>query len=62
VIYALTTEELMQRPDLWEAVHRLRHRIFVEEMGWQDLDRDDGLEIDQFDHEEAVHHIVIRNG
>jgi acyl-homoserine lactone synthase len=62
VLYALTTEELMQRPDLWEAVHRLRHRIFVEEMGWQDLDRDDGLEIDQFDHEEAVHHIVIRNG
>jgi acyl-homoserine lactone synthase len=58
----LTTEELMQRPDLWDAVHRLRHRIFVEEMGWHDLDRADGLEIDQFDHEDAVHHIVIRNG
>lgn len=62
MLYALTTEELMQRPDLWEAVHRLRHRIFVEEMGWNDLQRDDGLEIDQFDHDEAVHHIVIRNG
>lgn len=62
MLYALTTEELMQRPDLWEAVHRLRHRIFVEEMGWEALNRDDGLEIDQFDHDEAVHHIVIRNG
>ena len=62
MLYALTTEELMQRPDLWEAVHRLRHRIFVEEMGWRDIDRGDGLEIDQFDHEEAVHHVVIRNG
>ncbi len=62
MLYALTTEELLQRPDLWEAVHRLRHQIFVEEMGWSDLDRDDGLEIDQFDHEEAVHHLVIRNG
>jgi acyl-homoserine lactone synthase len=62
VLYALTTEELMQRPDLWESVHRLRHRIFVEEMGWEALNREDGLEIDQFDHEEAVHHIVIRNG
>ncbi len=31
-------------------------------MGWEDLHRDDGLEIDQFDHDEAVHHIVIRNG
>ena len=62
MLYALTTEELMQRPDLWEAVHRLRHSIFVEEMGWEDLHRTDGLEIDQFDHDEAVHHLVIRNG
>ncbi|MBX3583624.1 MAG: GNAT family N-acetyltransferase [Rhizobiaceae bacterium] len=62
MLYALTTEELMDRPDLWEAVHRLRHSIFVQEMGWSDLYRDDGLEIDQFDHDEAVHHIVIRNG
>lgn len=62
MLYALTTDELMQRPDLWEEVHRLRHRIFVEEMGWEDLHRDDGLEIDQFDHDEAVHHIVIRDG
>lgn len=62
MLYALTTAELMQRPDLWEAVYRLRHRIFVEEMGWEDLNRADGLEIDQFDHDEAVHHIVIRDG
>ncbi len=62
MLYALTTEELMRRPDLWEAVHRLRHSIFVEEMGWEDIARHDGLEIDQFDHEEAVHHIVIRDG
>lgn len=62
MLYALTTEELKQRADLWEAVHRLRHNIFVEEMGWKDLDREDGLEIDQFDHEEAVHHLAIRDG
>ena len=36
--------------------------IFVEEMGWSDLHRDDGLEIDQFDHDEAVHQVVIRDG
>ena len=29
-------------------------------MGWTDLRRPDGLEIDQFDHDEAVHQIVIR--
>jgi len=52
----------MERPDLWEAVHRLRYKIFVEEMGWSDLARPDRLEIDQFDHDEAEHHLVIRNG
>lgn len=62
MIYALTTEELMGQPDLWEAVHRLRHKVFVEEMGWDDLKRADGFEIDQFDHEQAVHHLAIRNG
>lgn len=62
MIYALTTEELMGQPDLWEAVHRLRHKVFVEEMGWDDLKRPDGFEIDQFDHEQAVHHLAIRNG
>lgn len=61
MLYALTTQQLMERPRLWEAVHRLRHRIFVEEMGWEDIRRPDGLEIDQFDHEDAVHHLVIRN-
>ncbi|MBO6717659.1 MAG: GNAT family N-acetyltransferase [Rhizobiaceae bacterium] len=62
MLYALSTSELMDRPDLWQAVHSLRHSIFVDEMGWEDLRREDGLELDQFDHEEATHHLVIRNG
>ena len=62
MLYALSTSELMDRPDLWRAVHSLRHEIFVEEMGWEDLRRPDRLEIDQFDHEEAIHHIVMRDG
>jgi acyl-homoserine lactone synthase len=62
MLYALSTSELMDRPELWRAVHSLRHDIFVEEMGWEDLRRDDRLEIDQFDHDEAIHHIVMRDG
>ncbi|TGW07720.1 GNAT family N-acetyltransferase, partial [Mesorhizobium sp. M2D.F.Ca.ET.145.01.1.1] len=60
MLFCLSTKELMERPDLWEAVHRLRYQIFVEEMGWEDLRRPDGFEVDQFDHDEAVHQIVIR--
>jgi acyl-homoserine lactone synthase len=62
MLYALSTSQLMDRPELWHAVHSLRHHIFVDEMGWEDLRRPDELEIDQFDHDEAVHHLVMRNG
>lgn len=62
MFHALTTAELMERPHLWGAVHKLRYQIFVEEMGWDDLARPDRMEVDQFDHDEAVHHIVLRNG
>ncbi|MVA98533.1 GNAT family N-acetyltransferase [Nitratireductor sp. CAU 1489] len=62
MIYALTTNELAARPDLWDEVRRLRHKIFVEEMGWDDLRSPDSRESDQFDHDEAVHHLCMRNG
>ncbi|PSM17270.1 acyl-homoserine-lactone synthase [Nitratireductor sp. StC3] len=62
MIYALTTNELADRSDLWDEVRRLRHKIFVEEMGWDDLRSPDSLESDQFDHDEAVHHLCMRNG
>jgi acyl-homoserine lactone synthase len=40
----------------------LRHRVFVEEKGWQALKRPDGRETDQFDDEHAVHMLYIEAG
>lgn len=37
-----------------EKAYRLRHQVFVEEMGWRDLHRDDGLERDRYDTDDAV--------
>ena len=62
MILALTTSRLMECPSLWDAVYRLRYQIFVEEMGWDDLRRSDELEIDQFDHDEAIHMLCMRDG
>lgn len=62
MLYAMTTAELWNKPALWEAVQRLRHEVFVEEMGWRELAQPDRLESDQFDHEEAIHQIVLREG
>jgi acyl-homoserine lactone synthase len=45
-----------------ELAYRLRHRVFVDEMKWTDLAKDDGREIDQFDNEHAVHMLHIEDG
>src|SRR5688572_1881616 len=54
------TADLFQT-ELREAF-RLRHRVFVEEKGWGDLRRDDGLETDRFDDEHAVHMLYVEDG
>lgn len=41
---------------------RLRHRVFVEEKGWNGLRRADARDVDQFDTPATVHHIAIVNG
>lgn len=41
------------------AMHRGRHRVFVEELGWSDLWSSSGLERDAFDDQHAVYLIAI---
>ncbi|TAK48959.1 MAG: GNAT family N-acetyltransferase [Xanthobacteraceae bacterium] len=43
---------------LLDEAFRHRHQIFVEEKGWNDLRREDGREIDQFDTPATVHFIA----
>lgn len=62
MLYSMTTAQLLDLPELWKAVRRLRHEVFVEELGWSALAQPDRMEADQFDHEEAVHHLVLRDG
>ncbi len=51
----LTGEESQRFPDLMKDAFRLRHRIFVEELGWTDLRCIDGMETDRFDDGAAIH-------
>ncbi len=62
MIYIVSGRDIKQYPELSEQVHRLRHEVFVEELGWSDLASADGLERDQFDRPDAVHHICVRDG
>lgn len=41
--------------DLLERSYRLRHKIFVELQGWEDIRRPDGRDIDAFDTSDTTH-------
>ena len=44
---------------LMDRAYRLRHAIFVEEKGWEDLRHPDDRERDRFDDEHAIHQICL---
>lgn len=44
-----------------DQMFRLRHRIFVERMGWEALRQPTGIEKDQFDTPEAVYLVLLDN-
>jgi acyl-homoserine lactone synthase len=62
MIHLVTPEnEHLYRNEMDEA-YLLRHKVFVEEMGWHDLAKPDGREIDRFDTKHAVHMLYIERG
>jgi acyl-homoserine lactone synthase len=62
VIHIVTPENDYHYLHEMEQAYRLRHRVFVEEMGWRNLAKPDGREIDQFDNKHAVHMLYIEDG
>ncbi len=59
MIHLVTAENFGTYASVMEQAFRLRHEVFVEEMGWEALRRRDGLEIDQFDSGQAVHMVYL---
>jgi acyl-homoserine lactone synthase len=62
VIHIVTPENDYLYRNEMEQAYRLRHQVFVKEMGWTDLAKPDGREIDQFDDKHAVHMLYIEDG
>jgi acyl-homoserine lactone synthase len=58
-IHIVAAENIGSYAEAMEQAYRLRHNVFVEEMGWSDLRRPDGREIDQFDDGRALHMLYL---
>lgn len=59
MIHIVTAENIGSYQYEMEQAYRLRHNVFVDEMGWTDLRKPDGREIDQFDDGRALHMLYI---
>jgi acyl-homoserine lactone synthase len=62
MIHIVDAGNIARYPKEMEEAHRLRHQVFVDDLGWEGLRRDDGCEVDQFDNEHAVHMLYIHEG
>ena len=61
-VYAISNANRHCYHDALEQQFRLRHRIFVDELGWEPLRKADGREVDQFDTEHSVYLLGIEPG
>ncbi|RMB11729.1 N-acyl-L-homoserine lactone synthetase [Eilatimonas milleporae] len=48
----------LYRPQM-EKMFEKRHRVFVDHMGWEDLRRADGRDVDEFDGEDAIYLMAL---
>jgi acyl-homoserine lactone synthase len=59
MIHVVTPENEHFYRDEMDQAYRLRHKVFVEEMGWKNMAKPDGREMDQFDTKHAVNMLNI---
>jgi len=59
MITIIQNAQTAEQHRLLEKAYRLRHAIFVDELGWENVVGRDGLEIDQFDTPSAVHVLAM---
>src|SRR4051794_5870229 len=59
IIHVVTNDNKSLYGDFIEQFHKLRHKVFVEERGWSDLRRPDGLEIDAYDTADAIYLLAL---
>jgi acyl-homoserine lactone synthase len=61
MIEVVTSRNAFLYKDALEEMFHLRHRIFVEKMGWEALRKPDRLEKDQFDNDDAIYLLLTRD-
>lgn len=59
MLHVVTAENRCLYERQVEESFHIRHKIYVEERGWRDLDRPDKREVDQFDNDDAIYLLAL---
>ena len=59
MLHVINRHNQSEYADQLEESFRIRHRIYVDERGWEDLRRPDDREVDQFDNDDAVYLVYL---
>ncbi|WP_210485201.1 acyl-homoserine-lactone synthase [Microvirga antarctica] len=62
LVHVVTSRNRTQYKEQMSQYFRIRHEIFVEERGWEQLRRADGVERDQYDNAQAIYLLALDNG
>lgn len=54
MLHVVTAKNKHEYRQVLEANYKARHSVFVEKRGWEELRKDDGREIDQFDNDDTT--------
>lgn len=61
-VHIVTSANRARYSDSLRQMHEQRHRVFVEELGWQALSSEGGLEVDAYDDQHAVYMLAMTDG
>nr|UXE45499.1 isovaleryl-homoserine lactone synthase [uncultured bacterium] len=61
MLEVVTSKNALLYQDALHDMFQLRHRIFVERMGWEALRKSDRLEKDQFDNDDAIYLLLTED-
>jgi acyl-homoserine lactone synthase len=62
MLWGITGKDAHFYANVFEDIWDFRHRHFVERFGWEAIRQPDGREIDDFDHDAAIHLPLLLNG
>ncbi|WP_176084520.1 acyl-homoserine-lactone synthase [Martelella sp. HB161492] len=62
MMYIISGKDTNNYKSLMDQAFELRHKVFIDELRWDIAVESKNIEMDQFDTDDAIHHLSVRDG